>query len=73
MFALLALAGDLGAAVGPGVVGAVSETAGSGFLSLFSASGENAGLKAGILAAVIFPIGILVFLKFLPKNSKKDT
>lgn len=43
MFALLALAGDLGCSGGPTLVGAVS-----------SAAGEN--LKLGILAAVIFPV-----------------
>ncbi len=51
MFALLALAGDLGCASGPTVVGMVSEHLGG-------------DLKKGILAAVIFPllliIGILI-------------
>lgn len=43
MFALLALAGDVGCAGGPAVVGQLS--------ALFS---DN--LKAGILSAIIFPI-----------------
>jgi len=43
LFALLALAGDLGGAVGPAVVGTVSQ-----------AMGEN--IQAGILAGVCFPL-----------------
>ncbi len=48
MFAFLALAGDLGAMVSPSMVGTLSEM-----------SGGN--LKAGLLAATIFPI-VLVFV-----------
>lgn len=47
MFAFLALAGDLGAMVGPAMVGSLSEMAGG-------------NLKTGLLVATIFPI-ILVF------------
>lgn len=49
MFALLALAGDLGCAAGPGVVSLVSE-----HLPAY-------GLKAGLAAAIVFP-GVMVFL-----------
>ncbi|VEU80437.1 MFS transporter [Haploplasma axanthum] len=49
MFALLALAGDLGASLGPTVVGMVASTL-------------NDNLKLGILAAIIFPIGVIVLL-----------
>ena len=52
MFALYALAGDLGCASGPGLVGAVSERL-----------GEN--LKLGILAAIAFPILLLLSLAAL--------
>ena len=47
MFALLALAGDVGCAGGPTVVGMVS-----------GAFGNN--LKMGFLAGVIFPILLLI-------------
>ncbi len=51
MFAFLALAGDLGAAAGPTVVGNISEMAGG-------------DLKTGLLAATVFPVvlvcGLLV-------------
>ena len=49
MFALLALAGDFGASSGPSVVGFVSN----------SAAGN---LRAGILAAVVFPVMLLLCL-----------
>lgn len=52
MFALLALAGDLGCAGGPTLVGFISGAAG----------GE---LKAGLLCAIIFPIGLVLALTAL--------
>ena len=56
MFALLALAGDLGCSGGPTFVGLVSE-----------AFGED--LKKGILAGAIFPVLLLIGL-FLNKKNK---
>lgn len=47
MFALLALAGDLGGAVGPAIIGTVSQRA-----------GEN--LHAGVLAGLGFPIVLVI-------------
>lgn len=47
MFALLALAGDLGGAVGPAIIGSISQSA-----------GEN--LQAGILAGTFFPIILVI-------------
>lgn len=58
MFALLALAGDLGCSGGPTFVGMVSE-----------AFGEN--LKKGILAGALFPVLLLVGL-FLQKKQKAN-
>ena len=52
MFAFLALAGDLGATLGPAIVGKVAELA-----------GEN--LKTGLLAATVFPIGMTLGLFWL--------
>lgn len=57
MFALLALAGDLGCSGGPTVVGLVSDR-----------FGDN--LKAGILAAIIFPILLLSGIARSKKHSK---
>ena len=49
MFALLALAGDLGCSSGPSLVGAVAEAAGG-------------DLKVGILVAMVFPVALLLCL-----------
>jgi len=58
MFALLALAGDLGCSAGPTLVGFVSDAAGG-------------SLKAGILAAVLFPIVMTLCLILSGKKAKK--
>lgn len=57
LFALLALAGDLGCSLGPALVGAVTDLAGG-------------AIKWGILAAAIFPIIIIAAL-LINKNKKK--
>ncbi|MBQ7356761.1 MAG: MFS transporter [Clostridia bacterium] len=60
MFAFLALAGDLGAALGPAMVGGIADAAGG-------------SLKTGLLYATIFPalliIGIIVLIKGFGKSS----
>lgn len=58
MFALLALAGDLGCSGGPTVVGYVSGIA-------------SDNLKMGILAAIIFPFLLLLSLLLLKKNARE--
>ncbi len=60
MFALLALAGDVGCAAGPALVGNVAELLG----------GE---LKAGLLAAVIFPALLLLCNLFRRKKQEAGT
>lgn len=57
MFALLALAGDLGCTAGPTLVGAVSDALGD-------------DLQKGILAAVIFPL-IMLAAVFVCKRAEK--
>lgn len=57
LFALLALAGDLGCASGPALVGFVSDAAGG-------------ALKTGILAAIVFPLLLLAGL-FLNKRIQR--
>ena len=47
MFAFMALAGDVGCSAGPTLVGFVSGAA-------------NNNLKAGLLAAIVFPVLILL-------------
>lgn len=61
LFALLALAGDLGGSAGPAIVGAVSQNAGD-------------DLRTGVLAGCIFPIILVVCVLILNKSkpSKSD-
>ena len=59
MFAFLALAGDLGATVGPAMVGKVAE-----------AAGED--LKNGLLAATIFPVCLTLGLFLLYRLSGRN-
>lgn len=58
MFAFLALAGDLGAAVSPTIVGSLSEKAGG-------------NLKMGLLVATVFPMILVVGLLILRKRVGK--
>lgn len=57
LFALLALAGDLGCSAGPTLVGFVSDCAGG-------------DMKIGILCAIIFPILMLVAIPMLLRYAK---
>lgn len=57
MFALLAMAGDMGGALGPWIVGNITQSA-----------GDN--MQKGMLAGCIFPI-VLTLVLLIMKNSKK--
>lgn len=59
MFALLAMAGDLGGAIGPGLVGRISQI-----------TGDN--MKAGIGVGCIFPIVLVIAVILFGKNSIKE-
>ena len=58
LFALLAMAGDLGGAFGPSLVGTVTQQA-----------GDN--LQAGMLAGSVFPLALVVALILLGRKAKK--
>lgn len=62
MFAVLALAGDVGCSLGPGMIGFVADKVGGGV-----------GLKAGILAAVIFPTVAFILLSLIRRQRKRDS
>lgn len=62
MFALLALAGDVGCFVGPDLVGIASDALGGGAV----------GVKLGMLAALVFPIALLVALLLLRRMRRKS-
>ncbi|SHJ10119.1 Fucose permease [Clostridium cavendishii DSM 21758] len=76
MFALLALAGDVGCFVGPSLVGYVS-----GFVEKKNMMFKNwihidvitgLGLKIGLLSAIIFPITIMFCIYLLKRNLKQS-
>lgn len=56
MYAMLALAGDVGCSAGPAVVGIISDTSGS--------------MKSGILTAIVFPALMLIVMSLL--NGRKS-
>ncbi len=58
MFALLAMGGDIGCAVGPWITGAVADLV------------PKLGLRGGLLAAVIFPLGMLIGAIAFGKGSR---
>lgn len=60
MFALLAMAGDLGGAFGPGLVGAVTQRA-------------NDSLKTGMLTGSVFPLILILSLFLLARLQKSDS
>ena len=57
LFALLALAGDLGGSIGPSLVGAVSQNAGN-------------NLQIGVIAGIAFPLLLVVSVLLLKKDYK---
>ena len=60
MFALFALAGDLGCAAGPSLIGLVSDAiiaeGGVSFLPFISGDAESVGIRTGLLLATAFPL-----------------
>ncbi|MBQ1258853.1 MAG: MFS transporter [Clostridia bacterium] len=75
IYAMMAAGGDLGASVGPQLVGIVTDTAIAAFdadtlMQTFGLSPEQFGIKLGMLVGMIFPlIGIFVTARIL--KSKK--
>lgn len=77
MFALLALAGDVGCCVGPSLVGAVSDGVTSADGSLLSAllpgtELSQLSLKTGFLLAIVFPLLLLLGMGLL-KRAKRHS
>ena len=58
MFALLAMAGDLGGSIGPGIVGRITQKAGN-------------NIRAGMSVGLLFPIILLVMLFILDRTNKR--
>ena len=58
MFALLAMAGDLGGSIGPAIVGRITKHAGD-------------DIRAGMGVGLIFPVVLILMLVIMSKNEKK--
>ena len=71
LFSLLALGGDVGCSLGPWITGVVSDlylaAAGSG------ADAESQAIRYGILAAVVFPLGMLALVAVMRKLHHSGT
>lgn len=59
MFSLLAMAGDLGGSIGPGIVGRITQNAGN-------------NIRIGMRCGLIFPV-ILLFMLFLLYRKNQHT
>lgn len=77
MFALLAMFGDLGGALGPWLTGFVSDLAENGKLGSLSnivlregMEASQLGLKTGLLIALIFPLLMALVLVALPNHKE---
>lgn len=57
LFAILAMAGDLGGSIGPAIVGNITQ-------------GADDNLRVGMLAGSVFPIILLICIFFLKKSQK---
>ena len=76
MFAILALAGDVGCSSGPGIVGWISSAVENGALGVIGGlfkTGEftQAGLKSGLLFAIVFPALMLLGVIYLKRRSER--
>lgn len=60
MFALLALAGDIGCSIGPGLVGGVS--------NYLSVKQQIDGIQYGLTAAIMFPVLFIIGVFFIYRN-----
>ena len=67
MFAILALAGDIGCSAGPGLVGVFVNMAENGVTLVSSTDAASSGLKTGLLFAAVFPLIMIVGMKLLSK------
>lgn len=75
MFGLLAIAGDVGASIGPWIAGVISDivqTMNGIDQYMISLSAEQIGLKAGLLVAIIFPLLLCVGILLLKRETSKN-
>lgn len=71
MFALLSLGGDIGCSMGPWLMGMVADQASSlnSWMGIQS-HGVQAGMKAGLLAMLIFPVMTIVCMGYFKRRNQ---
>ncbi len=78
IYAMMAAGGDLGASIGPQLVGVVTDTVmalpnASSLASTLSLTVEQLGMRAGMLVGLLFPLlGVAVFAVLWRSLKKKD-
>ena len=76
MFALFALAGDIGCAAGPSLIGIISDAVSSdritSELGFLTGDAETVGIKLGLLLAALFPAAAVIACLML-FNTKKPS
>ena len=75
IYAMMAAGGDLGASVGPQLIGIITDTVAAGgafaeFAASVSLSPEQLGMKIGMLVAAIFPLCAVFVYKKMKKDKK---
>jgi len=69
MFAILAAAGDIGASLGPWLVGLVADKTPEILKAAqFGTSSADLGLRSGFMLAVFFPAAMIFFVRYLTKK-----
>lgn len=76
IFAMMAAGGDFGASVAPQLVGIITDTVSSSpkmaeIASSFSISGEQFGMKLGMLVGALFPLAAIFVFLYVHKKSKQ--
>ena len=78
IYAIMAAGGDLGASIGPQLIGIVTDSAMAsdkliGFANSLSISPDQLGMKLGMLAGMLFPlIGIFLYYNIMKTDKKKN-
>ncbi len=70
MYALMAAGGDLGASVGPQVVGTLADMVAAAGITLGGCTPEQTGLKVGMMVSALFPLLLLPLIGILKKDVK---
>lgn len=69
LFAFLALAGDVGCSLGPWITGKVSDV----YLAVNASAGGSDALRAGLLAACVFPVIMILGCAVMLLSKKRRT